>query len=161
MSKTILVDPAKCTGCRICENACSMAKNQECNPAGSRIKVWREEGRGIFIPILCAHCTEPPCLFACPLDLISRDQAAGVVTARESVCIGCKACLISCPFGAVSFDEGRGVAVRCDQCQGDPMCVKFCPTGALQYVRTELADLPRRRQMAARLGESMAAARDF
>jgi carbon-monoxide dehydrogenase iron sulfur subunit len=27
-----------------------------------------------------------------------------------------------------------GVANRCDLCEGDPRCVKRCPTGALRYV---------------------------
>ena len=38
------------------------------------------------------------------------------------------------PFGASELDLVTRVAHRCDQCEGDPLCVKHCPTGALGYV---------------------------
>jgi Fe-S-cluster-containing hydrogenase component 2 len=27
----------------------------------------------------------------------------------------------------------KGKIIKCDTCDGDPLCVKFCSTGALKY----------------------------
>ena len=159
MYKTLMVDPAKCTGCRICEMACSFNKLQAFNPAQSRVKVVKDEAHGIAVPIVCAHCIEPPCQLACPIDIISRDPITGAVTRQESACIGCKACMIACPYGAVSLDTQRQIMIHCNLCEGDPECVKFCPTGALDFVRMDMADMPRRRQMATMMSEAVVAAR--
>lgn len=159
MQRVIVVDSTKCTGCRICEDACSFSKTESFSPIQSRIKIIKDEALGIAVPVLCAHCAEPPCQYSCPLDLISVDKSTGWVVTREAACVGCRACLVACIFGAVSMDTTRGVAVHCDLCGGDPLCVKFCPTGALQYVPLEAAEMPRRREFAAQLSKSLIAAR--
>lgn len=159
MRKIVMVDPAKCSGCRICETACSFGKTETCSPIQSRIKIIKDEAYGISVPVLCAHCAEPPCQYSCPLDLISVDQATGWVVTREAACVGCRACMVACIYGAISMDTARGVAVHCDLCDGDPLCVKFCPTGALQFIPIETADMPRRREFAGQLSQSVVAAR--
>ena len=35
----IVIDPDKCGGCHRCEIICSLGKEEECNPAKSRIKI--------------------------------------------------------------------------------------------------------------------------
>ena len=161
MQKVIMVDPGKCTGCRICENACSFTKTESFSPVQSRIKIIKNESYGVAVPVMCAHCTEPPCMYACPIDIISVDPFTGWVVTKEEACVGCRACMIACIFGAVSMDMQRGVAVHCDLCGGDPMCVKFCPTGALQYIPAETADMTRRREFAFQLSKSVVAARNI
>ncbi|MDH5703068.1 MAG: 4Fe-4S binding protein, partial [Aigarchaeota archaeon] len=47
-------------------------------------------------------------------------------------CIGCKECVWACPFGAMSVK--KGVAVKCDLCDGEPECAKVCVPGAIRYV---------------------------
>jgi len=60
-----------------------------------------------------------------------------------------------CPFGAIAFDwEGKRV-ISCNLCDGDPTCVKFCDTQALQYVEATAAHRGRQREIATRLRESM------
>ena len=61
-------------------------------------------------------------------------------------CIGCSACVWACPFGASELDLITRVAHRCDQCDGDPLCVKHCPTGALRYVPEERLAVTEQRQ---------------
>jgi Fe-S-cluster-containing hydrogenase component 2 len=34
----------------------------------------------------------------------------------------------------MSFDTLAKKVIKCDLCDGDPLCVKFCETGAIQYV---------------------------
>ena len=43
MEKVLIVDTDKCTGCRICELVCSMAKQGEFNPRKSFIRVTRNK----------------------------------------------------------------------------------------------------------------------
>ena len=155
VEKILVVDPEKCTGCRICELACSFAKNREFNPAVSRIKVLKVEAEGIACPIVCAHCEQPPCKVVCPVEAIVRDEKTSAILIREDVCIGCRACLIVCPYGAISMDSRKAMMVKCDLCQGDPRCVKLCPTEAIQYVKAEIADMPKKRAMMEKIADGV------
>ena len=55
---------------------------------------------------------------------------------------------MACPVGGVSFDPVTRHVIKCDQCGGDPQCVKFCPQGAIEYVDDD-ALAPRARRNAA------------
>ncbi len=46
MEKMILVDYKKCTGCRYCENACSVYSEGVSNPSLARIKIVKWEWDG-------------------------------------------------------------------------------------------------------------------
>jgi Fe-S-cluster-containing hydrogenase component 2 len=39
----------------------------------------------------------------------------------------------------MNFNAAKGIAFKCDLCGGDPQCVKFCWTGAIEYVDSEIA----------------------
>ena len=43
-------------------------------------------------------------------------------------------CAAVCPFGAMGFDPLAKKVIKCDFCDGDPQCVRFCETEAIQYV---------------------------
>jgi Fe-S-cluster-containing dehydrogenase component len=58
----------------------------------------------------------------------------GRVEVDYDVCIGCRMCIAICPFGAMSFDTLARKVIKCDFCDGDPQCVRFCEPGAVQYV---------------------------
>ena len=47
MDKVLTVDFEKCTGCRLCEQVCTVMHDGVSNPARSRIKVvkWEDEGQ--------------------------------------------------------------------------------------------------------------------
>jgi Fe-S-cluster-containing hydrogenase component 2 len=47
-------------------------------------------------------------------------------------CIGCGTCAAKCPRKVVKIIDKKSYI--CDTCDGDPMCVKVCPQGALQFV---------------------------
>ena len=51
------------------------------------------------------------------------------------------------------------VACKCDLCGGDPQCVKFCISGALQYVEAEEAFAFRRASFDSRLKDVLGLAR--
>ncbi|MBI4587481.1 MAG: 4Fe-4S dicluster domain-containing protein [Candidatus Rokubacteria bacterium] len=150
------LDTQTCIGCYACTLAC---KVENANPAG----IWtapvieKEVGaypnvRRIYLPLLCNHCADAPCLKACPTGAISRRED-GIVLIDEDVCCGSRACVIACPYGAIHyyekadglgtpFEEARvslhqaGTVQKCTLCAPrldrglQPACVDACPTGA-------------------------------
>jgi Fe-S-cluster-containing hydrogenase component 2 len=62
-------------------------------------------------------------------------------------------CAAVCPFGAINFDSIGKRVIKCDLCDGDPLCAKFCAYGALQYVEASRQALTKQRQAADRLRE--------
>jgi carbon-monoxide dehydrogenase iron sulfur subunit len=133
MYKTVVIDATKCTGCRACENYCSLKHEGECAPSRGRIHVVKWEQQGIFVPVSCMRCQEPACELVCPKCATRRDFATGAMTVDANRCIGCLSCVFACPFGATFLDQETGKILKCDLCDGDPTCVKVCPTGALTY----------------------------
>lgn len=137
----LIIHPERCTGCRICEQGCSLAHTGECNPDRSRIRVVREENDGqlAFFPSTCMGCDTPPCMTVCPTGAMGTDARTGARMVDGGRCIGCSACAYACPFGACFVDRRQGRAAVCDHCGGDPICARLCPTEALEYVRADKA----------------------
>ncbi len=138
MLKTLVIDAQKCSGCRSCENYCSLKHEGVCNPARGRIHVVKWEQEGIFVPINCMRCERPACELTCPQHATHRNLATGAMEVDQYRCIGCMSCVFACPFGATSVDPETGAVLKCDLCGGDPTCVKVCPTGALTYEEISL-----------------------
>jgi Fe-S-cluster-containing hydrogenase component 2 len=133
MNKILLIYPEKCTGCRICELICSFHHYKEFNPLKSRVRIIKDERRGLDVPIICMNCIDAPCMNICPVDAIKREPETNIIKIHSDDCIGCKLCMMVCPVGAISIDPANGIPIKCDLCDGDTRCVKFCETGALQY----------------------------
>ena len=50
----------------------------------------------------------------------------------------------------MAFDSDRGLAFKCDLCDGDPECVRVCEPKALEYVEGHKLHYPRIRGSAER-----------
>ena len=155
----LMIDVEECTGCRICELACSIKHDREFAPFNARIRILKDEDNGINVPVVCQHCTDAPCALVCPLNLYHTDEETGAVLCRDEACIGCKACLLACPYGANSMDYKKMVSIKCDFCSGKPLCVDFCPSKAIQYVRVDQADQYLKRKFSRKLSQSVKEAR--
>jgi Fe-S-cluster-containing hydrogenase component 2 len=132
--RRIFVNSKKCTGCRICELACSLVKNKTCSPAKSMIRIVTWPKEGLSVPVVCRQCGDAPCARACPVEAIRRDEKTGAWFVDLDTCCGSGVCVEACPFGAMTFDNERGKSVNCDLCEGKPKCVEVCPTNAIEYI---------------------------
>ena len=152
----LLVNYDKCTGCGLCELACSFHHENIFAPSLSRIVVLRRYMQGIFIPLNCAQCEEPMCEQTCPLGAVSRNSDTGALEVDDDKCQGCKMCLLVCPLGGMGFNKAKGIAVKCDLCGGEPECVNFCPTGALEIIEDEQTIRIKKQKSLKRMSEALA-----
>jgi len=150
MQRSLSIEPEKCTGCLQCELACSLDNEGVFNPSKSRIRVFKFESEGRFVPYTCTQCAEAWCLKACPVDAISLDPATGAKVVSDALCVGCKVCTIACPFGTINYNQDTGKVIKCDLCEGEPECAKACPTDAITYIDANWTGLDRMRAWAQR-----------
>lgn len=132
MVKALTFDPKKCVACKTCEVACSLARTGRCNTSQARIDVVTFDEEGFYCPTACFQCKEAWCVKVCPASAIWIDDDLGARVVDEKKCVGCRMCTLACPFGNI-FVSPEGKAKKCDLCDGDPKCVKFCPTQAIKY----------------------------
>ncbi len=151
MAKVLQINYQKCTGCRLCELVCAVVHDGKSNPARSRIKVMKWEAEGLYIPMSCQQCQDAPCMNACPVKAIYRDEELGRVMVDYDVCIGCRTCVAVCPFGAMSFNTKDKQVFKCDFCDGEPQCARFCLEHAIEYVEADEISILKKRDAAERL----------
>lgn len=151
MSKALYINYEKCTGCRLCELVCAVKHDGISNPARSRIKVMKWEMEGLYIPMSCQQCQDAPCVNACPVKALSRDEGLSRVVVDYDVCIGCRTCVSVCPFGAMSFNTIDRKVFKCDLCEGDPQCVRFCDRKAVDFVSPDDVSIDKKREAASRI----------
>ncbi len=160
MSKAMLIDLTKCTGCRGCQAACKQWYNLPAetthntgsyqNPPQTSGKTrtiitfnevdYQGEFAWVFAKRQCMHCEHPACVSACTVGALQK-TSDGPVIYDDKKCIGCRYCQYACPFDVPKFEweKSLGLIVKCDMCvdrqaQGmEPSCAKACPTGAITF----------------------------
>lgn len=147
----MLIDSNRCSAdCKACVTACNSENGLSGGtlPTDSQwirkieIKELRS-GKKQYLPMMCQHCAEPPCVDVCPTGA-SFKRADGIVLVDKHRCIGCRYCLMACPYKARSFvheplthqkpdvPRGMGTAEACNLCvhrvdRGElPACVAAC-----------------------------------
>jgi Fe-S-cluster-containing dehydrogenase component len=91
--------------------------------------------RGFFVPKLCNHCINTPCIQVCPVGA-SYKTKEGVVLVDPKRCIGCGYCVQACPFGSRFLNPETHIADKCTWCYHritkglKPACVVACPAKA-------------------------------
>ena len=154
----------KCIGCNRCVEACKTENNVPDLPFFFRTWVeryvikWdgevvvenisikdrkskasaqedRDVVRSFFVPKLCNHCANPPCVQVCPVGATFSTKD-GVVLIDEKRCIGCRYCIQACPYGARYLHPVTRTADKCTFCYHRvvkgllPACAEVCPTRA-------------------------------
>lgn len=84
-------------------------------------------GAKASLPVMCQHCSKPPCVDVCPTGA-SMKRADGIVLVDKHICIGCRYCMMACPYGCRSFvhepvhgqrphmPRGKGTVEACTMC---------------------------------------------
>ena len=127
----LTVDAKRCTGCRMCEQACTFFHEGEFNPRRARVKVIVRSREGINAPLVCTQCKT--CLDACKRGALTWDEQAGIVRVNAEKCNACALCASACPQGAIMMDPISKTAKICDLCNGDPECAKWCFEKVLKF----------------------------
>ena len=157
--RVLMIDHEKCTGCRQCEMVCSVFHNGASNPSRSRIKVVKWEHVGFYLPMTCQNCEKPFCVEVCPTKACHKDLENQRVMIDRDKCIGCKTCIVACPFGAPLYDKVERVSIKCDYCDGDPQCVRFCEARAIGYVDEDQVGVNKKREVSLKFFELLNPAR--
>lgn len=109
----MVIDLRKCIGCHGCTVAC-VAENKlppgvvyrpvDDVESGTYPKVTRR-----FLPRLCNHCENPPCVDPCPVTPVkaTNQRPDGIVDINYDTCIGCGLCVNACPYDARTLDQGE------------------------------------------------------
>lgn len=132
----ILVDPYRCSGCKLCEIACSLQHEKAVWLSASRIIVY-EPYPGAPVPVTCVQCSDHPCVNSCPYGALRTDDRTGAVLVDESKCTLCGLCKTACPARIPRIVPGKNHVLICDLCGGDPQCIRICNElgyGALKLV---------------------------
>jgi Fe-S-cluster-containing dehydrogenase component len=120
MSKwNLIIDIENCTNCNMCVLACQDEHVDNTFPGyaeempkhGARwIEIMRKE-RGqapmidvAYMPVMCQHCDDAPCIKAAENDAISK-RADGIVIIDPEKAKGQKQLVESCPYGAIWWNE--------------------------------------------------------
>jgi len=146
--KVLMIHPDKCTGCNNCVLACSYEHEGVFRPSAARIHVYNWEREQFSVPMMCQQCDGAPCVEVCPTAAMYRDPESGLIIWEESKCIRCRMCVQACPFGNAVYDSLTNQILKCDTCQGDPACVRFCPNNALEYVDDTVSTRSRKKAFA-------------
>jgi len=160
MAKVMVVNIDLCNGCYNCQIVCKDEHvgndwSPYAKPQPNTGHFWMklvEMERGstpkvkvTYIPILCMHCSDAPCIEACKVKAIYR-RDDGIVIINPEKCTGCRDCVYVCPYEAIYFNWDLNIAQKCTMCAHlldkgwkEPRCVDACPTDALKFIDEALA----------------------
>lgn len=136
----IVIDLRRCIGCHACSVSCKTEHDVALGVFRTRVRYVERPGKAqlSFLPMLCMHCQDAPCIPACPTTAMSKGDD-GRVYVNESKCDGTTDCIAACPYDAIQLDPQTGIADKCDLCTHrtdvgmDPACVASCPSGTLRF----------------------------
>ncbi len=165
----MVIDLARCDGCRLCTDACNEMHNVP--PGQEWIRVFKMRDprtqATYWFPKPCFQCDDSPCTKVCPVSATYKRED-GVVLIDQNRCIGCRYCMAACPYSSRFFTweepnqnplqlaqpydvemntpHRKGVAEKCLFCpsllrKGEiPACASHCAMGAI-YAGDELEDM--------------------
>ncbi len=104
----MVIDLHRCTGCSACIIGCKNENNLSEGITWS-YKITRTVGtfpnvRYEYVPTLCNHCANAPCVGACPTEALYKTEE-GITMLDADKCIGCKYCMAVCPYGVIYFND--------------------------------------------------------
>lgn len=141
----VMINSKKCTGCHMCELACSAYHEGAYRPSVARLFSEVNATTGHTKGHTCLQLGCAKCQKVCPNDAIvtreitltvpgdfpAKEKVGEVVKGyvlivEEDLCTNCGECYDVCPTGVIHEHPDREVAFKCDLCDGDPQCIAFC-----------------------------------
>jgi molybdopterin-containing oxidoreductase family iron-sulfur binding subunit len=103
----MVIDLQSCVGCGSCSISCRSENNVPDGIYWSN-KITETSGtfpnvRYHYIPTLCNHCDNAPCVRGCPTGAMHKLDN-GITMHDPKKCIGCKYCEFNCPYGVIYFN---------------------------------------------------------
>ena len=160
-----VIDLHKCIGCGSCVRACKMENDvptgfyrtwveryQKGDEEHARIDSPEGGLRGFpsrtagvegvhkayYVPKMCNHCDETPCVQVCPFGA-SYKTPDGVILVDAERCMGCSYCVQACPYGSRFISPITHTAEKCTWCYHrtskglKTACIQACPTGTRMF----------------------------
>jgi carbon-monoxide dehydrogenase iron sulfur subunit len=59
-----------------------------------------------------------------------------------------------CPFGAMSYNAIDKMVFKCDLCDGEPQCVRFCDVKAVDFIEADNVSVLKKRIAAQKLSQA-------
>jgi len=153
--KAFVIDITKCIGCYNCQIACKDEHvgndwSPIAKPQPDTGQFWckiNEHIRGTvpkvkmaYVPVICQHCAEAPCIDACKIKGALYRRSDGLVIIDPTSCTGCKNCVDACPYRVIYFNTDLNIAQKCTGCAHlldtgwkEPRCADACPTEAIIF----------------------------
>jgi Fe-S-cluster-containing dehydrogenase component len=111
----MVINLERCVGCGCCTFACKTENNTR-NRADGQSFNWADlliKTEGTFpkvmhrvMPVLCNHCTDAPCVAACPVTPKAMFKTPeGITMHDDELCIGCRACQNACPYSHAELTD--------------------------------------------------------
>jgi anaerobic carbon-monoxide dehydrogenase iron sulfur subunit len=141
----VLINRKKCSGCHMCELACSAVHEGGFQPSRARLYSVVNPTSGAIKGHTCLQTGCAKCQEACPnqaivtrkitvtpkgrfanMEKIGDSIEGYVLVVDESKCSNCGDCYEVCPTDVIHEHPDRHVAFKCDLCDGDPQCISFC-----------------------------------
>jgi len=100
----MVIDLQRCTGCGGCFISCKSENNVQAGkkwawPISKTVGKFPNVGMD-FIPALCNHCEDAPCVKVCPAGAMVKGDG-DITTHIPKNCIGCRSCFTMCPYGSI------------------------------------------------------------
>jgi Fe-S-cluster-containing dehydrogenase component len=115
----MVIDLQKCVGCGTCAIACKTESNTQDRGKGQTHNwadfIFNTEGKFPNVnftarPVLCNHCTDAPCVKACPVTpKAMHKHENGMTIHNQERCIGCRLCQGACPYSTQDVDKDKAV----------------------------------------------------
>jgi tetrathionate reductase subunit B len=153
--KVFLIDVGICNGCYCCQIACKdehVANDWTpyAKPQPDTGQFWLKQNEFVrgtvpkvkmhYLPVLCMHCDDAPCMPPCPIEGAIYKRDDGLVIIDPEKCTGCKNCVDACPYHVIFFNEDLNIAQKCTGCAHlldsgwkEPRCADACPTLAIKF----------------------------